>query len=201
MLVAERIAARNGATHEPAQAPRVRSEPATKVCDGCGEAKPAAAFEKYRRRCRECRRRDRRATEHQAPGEPETTGRDRPGRAARAVPCRRPRGGRPHRLARERGLRGADAGRPGADRPRRRARRRHQLTQTDDAPRRRDALPWSVRAAQESPLDGLRRGGRPRCGGVALLYSLARARHRGRVGSAAPLRSQEGATQCRTSRW
>jgi hypothetical protein len=34
----------------------------TKVCEGCGETTPEMAFEKYRKRCRECRRRDRRTT-------------------------------------------------------------------------------------------------------------------------------------------
>ena len=69
-LCRRRLEARNGAPHESAQVARAPSGPAMKVCDGCREAKPTAAFEKYRRRCRDCRRRGRRTTRPPKPAEP-----------------------------------------------------------------------------------------------------------------------------------
>jgi transposase len=64
-LVEERLAARNGdlrgAEHVKPDAPATLSSTATaatKQCSGCGETKPAGAFEKHRSKCRECRRRD-----------------------------------------------------------------------------------------------------------------------------------------------
>jgi hypothetical protein len=67
-LVEQRLAAGNG---EPAAKPFVLpATTTTRVCEGCGETKPAGAFEKYRRRCRECRRRDRRTAAAAEPGRP-----------------------------------------------------------------------------------------------------------------------------------
>ena len=73
-LVEQRLAARNGGNRadlstSPESMPA--AETTTRVCEGCGETKPAAAFEKYRRSCRECRRRDRRNTPQPTPVEPE----------------------------------------------------------------------------------------------------------------------------------
>ena len=82
-LIEERLAARNGANPYPrvGNAPAAQSErpepsartDATQVCEGCGGTKPETAFEKHRRRCRDCRRRDRRTAPvvEQAPAEPD----------------------------------------------------------------------------------------------------------------------------------
>ena len=72
-------------------------------------------------------------------------------------------------------LRAAHIGLPDTDRPWRRARRRHQLTQTDDAPRRRDAVPWPGATRCPPPSRVWRR---PRLVPGRLPISLARARHR-----------------------
>jgi len=77
-LVAAELEARNGnGTGEVAAlSGRVRESDAVKVCTGpCGRTLPVTAFERGRRKCRECRRGEYRNRERRAPDpEPPRTG-------------------------------------------------------------------------------------------------------------------------------
>jgi hypothetical protein len=76
-LVEQRLAARNGALERARQAvppqaePALAAKPTTKTCVSCGQEKPASAFEKYRRACRDCRRREAREREQRRAADPE----------------------------------------------------------------------------------------------------------------------------------